>query len=61
LSLGSSVLDIMFSGNFAEGQTRFATSPREVPPADDDLHSMVLVDNITHMQTAELSNKLFYP
>jgi hypothetical protein len=50
----------MFSGNFAERQTRFATSPHEVPPADDDLHSMVLVYNITYMRTVALSNELFY-
>jgi hypothetical protein len=58
LSLASPVFEAMFSGNFAEGQALSVNSPREVPLPDDDLQSMLLICNITHMQTPALPKKL---
>jgi hypothetical protein len=58
LGLASPVFEAMFNGNFAEGQSHSASSPREVPLPDDDVDSMLLISKITHMQTADLAREL---
>jgi hypothetical protein len=58
LTLASPVFDAMFNGNFSEGQARSASLPHEVPLAEDDTQAMLLVDQIAHMRTSHLPEKL---
>jgi hypothetical protein len=54
LSVASHVFAAMFSNNFAEGQTLFHLTPKEVELAEDDPESMCVIISILHHRNCDV-------